>query len=182
MGYTTDFTGSIKFDRPLTTEHADYLRKLNDTRRMKRDVKKLMEKHNGELGYPSKTAPSNTPEEIYGVEGEFFVGGGGFGGQDHDDTILDFNRSSSTQPGLWCGWTITEDNTALEWDGGEKFYNYVEWLEYMMKNFFIKWGYRLNGEIEWQGEDNEDIGKIVIINNLVKIYDGYVTQSFKERI
>ena len=28
----------------------------------------------------------------------------------------------------------------LEWDGGEKFYEYVKWLEYVIKYIFKGWG------------------------------------------
>ena len=56
----------------------------------------------------------------------------------------------------------------MEWDGGEKFYNYVEWLEYLIKNFFEPWGYSLNGSVNWQGEEDEDNGTIVVKHNEVK--------------
>jgi hypothetical protein len=38
MGYTTDFSGEFKLDKPLTDEQAIYVNKFADTRRMKRDV------------------------------------------------------------------------------------------------------------------------------------------------
>lgn len=153
MGYTTDFEGQLKFNKELEKKDREFLRKLNHTRRMARN-----------LG----------PE--YGVEGEFFVDGGGGYGQDRDDTIIDYNRPPSTQPGLWCQWTpVTyeegsglEPGDYLEWDGGEKFYNYVEWLQYIIKLLEPK-GYKLNGEIEWFGEDRDDRGRIVVKDNDVKV-------------
>lgn len=103
----------------------------------------------------------------YGVEGEFFVDGKGWAGQDSDDTIIDYNRPPKTQPGLWCQWVPTKDGKFIEWDGSEKFYEYVEWLKYLIAKVLAPRGYILNGEVEWQGEDNSDRGIIVVKNNVV---------------
>ena len=187
MGYSTDFNGSIKIEPALNEKQRDYINDLSHTRRMKRDVNKLMEIYKGAFGYPFAT--EQTPEAIYGVEGEFFVREDGMSGQDRDGSILDYNMSpgqhnflgdSICQPGLWCQWEITEDGTELQWDGGEKFYNYVEWLEYLINRFFSKWGVLLNGEIEWVGEDTSDLGKIVVKDNVVKALEGTVTYSEDE--
>ena len=75
-----------------------------------------------------------------------------------------------TQPGLWCQWVVSDDGKYLEWDGGEKFYNYVDWLKYLIRHFFQNWGLVLNGEIEWKGEEFNDVGKIVVKDNVVKIF------------
>jgi hypothetical protein len=50
---------------------------------------------------------------------------------------------------IYCQWMPTEDGTGLEWDGAEKFYDYVEWLEYMVSHFIKPWGYTLNGSVTW---------------------------------
>ena len=196
MGYTTDFSGQFKTNRPLTETEMNYINKFGDTRRMKRDVVKLMEKFKGEFGHPTR------PDNPYGNDGEFFVGGSGWAGQDHDDTIIDYNTSpdqltynemtelsdrwvenknrikqGSSQPGLWCQWIFTNDTT-LEWDGSEKFYNYVEWLKYLINNFFEEWGIKLNGEVSWVGEDSSDKGKILVEDNKVKIFE--VEETYKE--
>ena len=78
-----------------------------------------------------------------GIDGEYFVGGGGCAGQKHDRSIIDYNRPPRTQPGLWCQWVVTktQDGTdVIAWDGGEKFYDYVEWLCYLIEHFFKPWG------------------------------------------
>ena len=67
-----------------------------------------------------------------GDEAAYFVGGKGDFGQDHDNSIVDYNEPPTGQPGLWCQWII-EDNEII-WDGGEKFYNYIEWIEYLIEN------------------------------------------------
>jgi hypothetical protein len=35
--------------------------------------------------------------------------------------------------------------------------------------FLAPWGYVLNGEVEWQGEDEEDTGKILVVDNSVEV-------------
>lgn len=89
-------------------------------------------------------------------------------------TINDFAKERHTPgngiPGYWCQWIIDEDyngEEALVWDGNEKFYDYVKWLEYLIKNFFEPEGYILNGSVEFQGEDFDDFGTIEVKDNAV---------------
>lgn len=145
MGYTTEFEGRFTLNRQLDAETLTFLRKFNETRRMKRRV----------------------PEK-YGVEGEFYVDGVGLFGQGEDGTIIDYNEPPSTQPDLWCKWRPTDDGAAIEWDGAEKFYAYVEWLEYLITNVLAPKGYVLNGEVRYQGERQDDRGRIVATDNKVK--------------
>jgi len=75
------------------------------------------------------------------------------------------------KPSIWLGWEITKNdrqaNYYLEWDGGEKFYNYTEWLEYIIKYVFKVWGVKLNGQIDWRGDEWEDNGTIIVKDNTV---------------
>lgn len=159
MGYSTDFSGKFNLDKPLKSEHFSYLRKFNDTRRMKRDANiasSLQDPVRIMAGLP------------VGEEGEFFVGGKGFAGQDEDDSVVDHNSPPKTQPGLWCQWTVNDHANAIVWDGGEKFYHYVEWLQYIIEKFIKPWGYVLNGRVNWEGEDKGDTGVITVVDNVVK--------------
>lgn len=146
MGYTTNFTGTLKLNKQLTPEDKDFLEKLANTRRVARNV----------------------PAE-FGVEGEFYVSGEGFMGQDHEDTVIDYNRPPKTQPSLWLQWVPTEDGMGIEWDGGEKFYNYEEWLRYLINSFLAPRGYVLNGQIEWSGEESTDMGILQVKDNVLKV-------------
>src|SRR5262249_21665389 len=143
MGYTTEFQGRFNINKPLDEETYTFLVKFSETRRMKRTG----------LG----------PE--FGVDGEFFVGGKGFMGQDHDPSIVDYNEPPKTQPGLWCQWVPTEDRQHIEWNETEKFYNYVEWLEYLVAKILAPRGYSLSGEVTWQGEESSDKGMIIAKDN-----------------
>lgn len=158
MGYTTYFEGGFEFDKPVSTCLSQYINNFADVRHMKRDVEKLKEVH------------KNWRDECFfgdlGKNGEYFVGDVACIGAD----ILDINCPDSTQPGLWCQWVV--NGNRLEWDGGEKFYNYIDWLEYLIKHFIEPTGYTLNGEVEWDGEDYDDNGCIVVENNKVHIKYG----------
>lgn len=145
-------------DKPATLEQIEYLNRFSYTRRMKRDVAKLNELYKGEYGLPGVG---------YGQEGEFFCKNDGQFGQNGDASVVDSNEPPSTQPGLWCQWVLSEDGTKLEWDGSEKFYNYIEWLEYLIENFFKRWEIKLNGIVCWQGEEMSDRGEIEIEDNIV---------------
>jgi hypothetical protein len=157
MGYTTDFSGQLKFNKQLSLDDHTFLTKLADTRRMARNV-----------------------DPKYGVEGEFYVEGGGSFGQAGEPNVIDSNRPPETQPGLWLQWRPTEDGWYLEWDGGEKFYNYVEWLRYLIEKILSPRGYVLNGEIEWFGEDLDDRGKIAVKDNTITTFKGEIV--YKEEI
>lgn len=160
MGYQTDFSGAINIDKPLTTEQIEYIKAFSLTRRVKRDVAELWRLHTGKHGLPGS-------ENVYGLEGEYFAMDDGNYGQTKDSSVIDFNRPPQNQPGLWCGWTLNEDGTAIVWNEGEKFYNYIEWMQYIIENFFIPWGCILSGEMEWHGESIGDHGTIIVNHNQV---------------
>lgn len=150
MGYTTDFTGRFNLNKKLKQKDYQFLVDLAGSRRMARNV---------------------GPE--YGVEGEFYVGGAKDGDYQTPD-VIDFNRPPKTQPSLWLQWVPTEDRKGLEWDGGEKFYSYVEWIKYLIDKVLEPRGYIVNGEVEWQGEDRNDMGKIIVKDNLVHVRQGVI--------
>jgi hypothetical protein len=182
MGYTTDFSGQFKLDAALTKEQAKYLNYFSGTRRMKRATGYTQPSQH-EVTLLVTDLPDPVREAVglpVGPEGAYFVGGSGFCGQDCDRTILDYNKPPVGQPGLWCQWVVAEDDdayynyTRIEWDGGEKFYKYIEWLEYIIEHFLKPWGRTLNGEVEWQGEDHGDMGIIVVKDNVVTTKVGKV--------
>ncbi len=144
MGYTTDFSGRFELNKELSPKMEQYLKLFNETRRMERNT-----------------------DEVFGVQGEFFVFGGGSFGQDHEENVVNFNEPPSTQPSLWNQWTPTDDRMGIEWDGGEKFYHYSDWLVYLIHKVLAPNGYVLNGVVTWQGEEIGDVGEIIVENNRV---------------
>jgi hypothetical protein len=172
MGYTTDFNGQFKLNKPLTEAHNAYLAKFADTRRMRRD----------EAITKGRSDPVREAAKLpVGQDGAYFVGEGGESGQGNGifgNTplgVIDFNSPPIGQPGLWCRWVPTNDGSAIEWDGGEKFYYYAEWIEYLIAHFLKPWKYVVNGEVQWSGEENGDLGKIIIKKNVVTVKYGRVT-------
>lgn len=160
MTYQVNFKGQWHLNKPLNDNHKLYLIQFSNIRHMKRDVSKV----------------EFMPDELrvsagltIGTDAEFFVGGGGSFGQERDSSILNYNKPPATQPGLWNGWTPNSDGTAIIWDEIENFYNYVDWIQYMIKNFFNPWDYILNGDIAWQGDAVKDKGIINIINNIITV-------------
>jgi len=145
MGYTTDFKGTLKLNKPLTEEDNTFLVNLNKSRRMKLKV-----------------------DTKYGVEGEFYVNDD-LSQWGKSDKVVDNNTPPSTQPGLWCQWVPTKDGLGLEWDGGEKAYNMEDWIFYIINKYLAPRGYVLNGVVEAYGEDTGDIWAIKVEDNIVRI-------------
>jgi hypothetical protein len=151
MGYTTEFEGSFKITPTLKQEDIIYLNKFSQSRRRGRKG----------LG------------EEFGVEGEFFVDGSEEFGQGKDSNIIDYSVPPKTQPGLWCNWEPNENGTELKWNGAEKFYNYIEWLNYLIDKILKPRGYTLDGEVTWQGEEDSDKGKMIVKKNKVSTKSGH---------
>jgi len=181
MGYTTNFDGHFTLSRPVTDEEKNYINTFSNTRKMKRDNNILQKQYQGKYGFNGE----------YGDEGEYFIGDDRIGVIDHntppgqvpynDKTYKDCwkenqirREEGKCQPGLWCQWVISGDDK-LEWNGSEKFYYYTEWLKYLIKHFFSVWNIQLNGEVLYQGEEENDNGNILIINNTV-----YLNKSIKD--
>lgn len=151
MGYTTEFQGSFKLDRPLDPHHLAYLKKFSGSRRMRRD-----EVITREVADPLREAVGLP----VGFEGCYCVS------DDYDTGVIDSNKPPK-QPGLYCQWEPSDDGSSIAWDQGEKFYAHHCWLVYYIEHFIKPWGYKLNGIVTYQGEDEEDCGRYVIIDNVV---------------
>lgn len=146
MGYTTDFSGSFELNKPLSEKMKEFLINFAGTRRMGRKL-----------------------DEKYGVDGEFFCEDLDNCGQNSSPNVIDHNKPPSTQPGLWCQWIPNGDGTAIKWDGGEKFYDYTEWLVYLIHKILKPNGYVLDGQVTWDGEETGDVGEIFVKKNKVFI-------------
>lgn len=156
MGYTTDFEGRFKLNKPLDADTCVFLKRFSETRRMTFDPKVIGKE--------------------YGVDGEFYVGhhedfSGSFAGQVSRDFpgLVKYNTPPSNQPSLWCQWIPSPDGEYIEWNGREKFYEYTDWLKYIISNFLAPKGYELNGEVRFQGETYDDRGVILVSNNRVEV-------------
>jgi len=168
MGYTTDFYGQFDLNKKLDLLLHVYLKRFSEVRHMKRDPNKI-----AQLISLKRFKEYLTLFGGVGTEAEFFIDGKeNYMGDDADPSVLDHNQPPSTQPSLWCQWLPSEDGLHIEWDGGEKFYEYVEWLQYICDNFLAPKGYILNGSVRYQGEDSDDAGWIVCENNQCRLSPG----------
>lgn len=160
MGYTTEFSGSFFLDKPLTEAQRIFLADFAGSRRI-RWVRNLL--------------PIDPVVEAAGLKGDDprFYTKGGTNPYDHRQ-IEDSNNPPADQPGLWCQWVPSDDGTRIEWDGGEKFYKYTEWLKYIVETFLKPWGLSLTGVAEWQGEESSDVGKLIVRGNIVTTKVGRV--------
>lgn len=151
MGYTTEFSGSFKLTPALNQEQINYLTAFSNSRRVKRHAD-LCEKKEDPIRYAVGLP--------VGEEGEFCVFSEGHW-MNSDETIIDYNQHPKNQHGLWCHWIPSEDGTEILWNGAEKFYEYIQWINYINENFLKPWGITIDGDVKWFGEDEEDIGIIV---------------------
>jgi len=189
MGYTTDFTGEFILNKPLDPALKEYLIAFSDTRRMERIASKLpspnyapecpitgLSKEDRDVASDwhqdhGKEMGRYCPHDTWGRDGEYWAYGEGFMGQEWDASVIDGNRPPPSQPGLWCKWVPSADGDTIKWDGGEKFYYYTEWLEYIIKHFLAPFDYVLNGKVTFQGEEYDDLGYIEVDNNVVTVVE-----------
>jgi hypothetical protein len=147
MGYTTTFQGVFRLNRPLERVHYDYLKAFSGIRHIERT-------------HQIKTLPDPVREAAgidAGPQGIYYVGG-----DESSFLAKNCNALPDAQSHLsyYCDWEPTEDGTGIKWNGAEKFYCYVEWLEYLMVNFLHPWGYTLTGVVSFCGEDPRDRGTL----------------------
>ncbi len=112
----------------------------------------------------------------FGREGGYYVAGVGCEGA----SVLDYNEPPEGQPGLWCQWVPDQTGEHIEWDGNEKFYGYVPWLRYLIEHFLAPWGYMLNGEVTWFGEQRDDLGMIRVTDNVVEVLIGKIVYERRQ--
>jgi hypothetical protein len=166
MGYTTDFTGQIKVSPPLNEAEISYINDFNRSRRMHR------------------------------TQGPYYAVPGGNYGQNDPGDVINYNRPGPEQPELWYQWVPTDDGTAIEWDGGEKFYSAEEWMRYLIDTFLkpgctlehekenpvegryydrrfldFTFDHVLNGRIDAQGEEIGDYWVLYVRDNVVRRID-----------
>ena len=160
MGYTTWFEGELTPNKPFKKEFINYINAFSEKWHEPRDVEIIKR---SDPDWAKHCLDGNL-----GPYGMYYVG-------NFDEGVIDRSLAKSyTCPGYWCNWCINEETGVVEWNGGEKFYQYTDWLIYLIENFFEPAGYILNGEFIWIGEDSEDRGKISVVNNKVSEFLGEI--------
>lgn len=83
------------------------------------------------------------------------------------DLYAKYTDTPNTIPDSYLQWVPNADGTELVWNGGEKFYDYIHWLRWLIKHYMKPRDLVLNGKIEWSGEEFEDRGIIYCADNKV---------------
>lgn len=143
MGYTTEFSGSfyVKNGKTIDEKTIRLLRAFDHNSHDYAQVKKEFQIFLTEMKSNGTLDPNEPYEE------------------NHDG----YNQ-----------WTIQNlryfgrEFQSIRWDGVEKFYGYVAWLEHIIKYLFAPSGYIIEGNVKYFGEDDYDMGFIKVENNVVK--------------
>jgi hypothetical protein len=160
MGYTTYFSGEFTIDPPLKHEHMSFLTAFARTRHMARDEEKLRAAYAQRVADGKLTDHDRLRERCGLAINATTVLDTSYT-NNTGSSVTDHNNPPGGVPGLWCKWTPTSDTT-LAWDEGEKFYDYAEWLRYLLTTFLHPWGYKVTGTVEWTGENADDRGKLTV--------------------
>jgi hypothetical protein len=109
-----------------------------------------------------------------------------------NDELKAFDKATSDHcvvrnkdmPDSYCCWEFgptdaTDSIHELRWDGGEKFYDYHEWLKIIVELFVKPWGCTLNGIVQWQGDDVGDVGVLKVTDNAVWMESGTTIESIE---
>ncbi|GAQ90811.1 hypothetical protein KFL_006880030 [Klebsormidium nitens] len=142
MGYDTRFTGRFALSRPLTAEESAILAAVHD------------HCHEDDLELPYAFLQKRTVTIEREVIGPLYVG-------------ESLHYLTEKFPSFYCQWTLSGNKRSLVWDKGEKFYNYVGWLEYLLSNFFAVRGVQLSGTVKWKGANRGDRGSITVEGNRI---------------
>ena len=94
--------------------------------------------------------------------------------QYHDTEHVEYPVGDHSQ---YCPWAPKEDGSALVWDEADKPYQYVQWLEHLIKMFLVPDAYKASGEVDWQGQDRDDRGRIYVWNNRVQAVHDTITNT-----
>lgn len=85
-----------------------------------------------------------------------------------------YTGTPDTIPEAYMQWIPNKYGEAIVWDGGEKFYNYIHWLRWLIKHYLKPRDLVLNGELTWRGEEMDDIGTLTVVDNKVTSRKGTV--------
>ena len=159
MEYYTVFEGSFRIKKPLNPAQVAYIQVFNEIRHIARNEELIS-------SLPDPIRLDVGIEEV-GEEGEYYTG------NTNKAIVFSENTPPLNQHGLWCHWTVTDDGTELAWDEGENFYNYVFWLQYLIDHFLIRFGSELSGEVAWAGDEPDDTGIIMVVNNKIFVHHNW---------
>ena len=170
MSYATRFYGGFALDRPLTRDQHRLLQIFLDSAHVQFDPAKI-DYHKPKI--------AEYVDLLYkldvglGKDLTYFVAG-----RNPDPDIVKLWLPPKDVPGMWCEWKIGSSRRTVVWNGEEYFYDYVDWLGFLIQRFFKRWGYTLSGFVEWEGEDMSDKGWIEVQDNMMVVNQWWTTRTY----
>ena len=177
MGYTIDYIGSFKLNKPLGEDLAKFLYDFSKTRHYHRAWKPEEENGRWFIDPEGKMEPDFNDKEYqdvlyakpYNHEKRKAFELEKYG-------CVDLNEVNPGMPSFHCQWIPTEDNTGIRWDGNEKFYKAFDWLKFIIKHYLEPQGYVLNGIVEIRAGSSE----YPFENGVLEVRDNDVTYDSDE--
>src|SRR5690606_23297660 len=104
------------------------------------------------------------------------------------------NDPQHGKPAIWCNWIADEDGE-LSWNEEESTYGHDQWLVWLIQHLFgpearafvdehldddprlqhFTCDHTVNGEVDAQGEDPDDMWQIKVVDNDVRVLEASVT-------
>lgn len=79
------------------------------------------------------------------------------------DSQYNYGDERREFPSIWCGFEVSGD--CFSWDCGEKTYEGIGWIKFFIDKL-KEWNKNESiyafGEMEWNGEEREDMGRVVV--------------------
>jgi len=159
-GYYTRFTGSFDISPAPDKKTRKLIHRLAKYPRIGYDTRCLA--HLAGLN-------ESEVEERWGFEGEFFFPKHGVFRRNWWKKA-ELNRPPGRQPDLLNYWEVNSSGHLEVISGECDFYRYDEWLVYLRDFVFQPAGYSLSGCVSWQGENPDDVGRMILLpNQVVKV-------------
>lgn len=97
--------------------------------------------------------------------------------------LLEFNEDPENipapHPSSYMQWVPGKNLDSIGWDGGEKFYDYAEWLQWLV-GWLAARGIESVGILSWSGEQAGDTGTLTVFDGRVESRaNGVKTDEFK---
>lgn len=177
MGYTTSFTGKLSFDKPVDEKTAAYLTAFFKTRHVIRDTNTLsMILKSNHINLEDVT-PVMSGIQSVGEQGKFFIKPFDNNKVPYPDiSVINDNEPPADCPSLWCDFAISQKENSLYMLDGKN-YAYIKWLKWLINYIIAPAGYKLNGRIEYDGEDWNDHGFIEVTDNQIRTWEAIETTA-----
>lgn len=146
MGYHTELKGVVQVLKPLTGARLKYLHAFTDIRHMRLDYQQCQHYH-------------DPLREAVGLPSGFWTIADTW-----SKPLVRDRNCPGLAPSLNCPWKITEDGSAVMWNGVEKPKGYDAWLE-VLGTLLKVWGHDMKGTIQYEGEEG-DRGDILVNTTL----------------